>query len=354
MIAYSPSGTLSLYDPTGEITLDTTHAQLLPDANANWLCPGMFTILDGIYEDDGRFTVFTALSPPPERRDTSAEVFGHVDFLGTNISLDLSAPSGGGQQGAMMRKVESALTHIRWVAAGDLTLDTPRTLEALCQLFTHYSDAPPMLIILSGNFSANPVAPGDECAVRAYKESFDALASLLSEFPNICADSTLLFVPGDNDPWASTFSGGSSTCWPRRGVPEVFLGRIKRVVKDVRCASSPCRVGYFTSEAVVCRDDIVGRLNRTAIRFNKPQAEGDGMELDGQQKVDEDIQLARKLVKTVLDQGFLSPFPLNKRPVLWDFAHTLSLYPLPSSVGSVCLLRVLMMMWANGGLVVPD
>jgi DNA polymerase epsilon subunit 2 len=339
MLQYSPSGILSLYDPTGEIELDTKLTQPLPDENANWFVPGMFVILDGMYEEDGRFTVYTALSPPLERREASAEIFGHVDFLGNGVSLDMSSPSGGGQQGRMMRKVELALTHIRWVAIGEVTLDQPKTLEALRKLFEKYSKEPPMLFILSGNFSSVPVAPGDNNAIRGYKENFDALASLLVEFPMICMNSTLLFVPGDHDPWASAFSGGSTAAWPRKAVPEVFLNRVKRVANHVKCASSPCRLGYFTSEVVVCRDDIVGRLQRTQIRFAKP-AQDDEMEVDGTgveptqsaTQVDDDTKLARKLVKTILDQGYLSPFPGNKRPVLWDFAHTLGLYPLPSAV----------------------
>jgi DNA polymerase epsilon subunit 2 len=341
MLGHSPSGHLALYDPTGEIQLDISLAQPLPDVDANWFCPGCFTILDGVYEEDGRFTVFTALSPPPERRGQSADVFGHVDFLGNGVSLDMSSPAHGGQQGRTMRKVEAALSHVRWVAAAELHLDVPRTFEALKQLFTHYSDNPPLVFILAGNFSSIPVVPGDNASVRSYKECFDTLASLLAEFPSICAESTLLFVPGDNDPWAATFSGGSATAWPRKGVPEVFLNRVKRVAADVRCVSNPCRLGYFTSEVVVCRDDIVGRLQRSSIRFSKPR--GEEMEVDGEEKeketvtttVDADVKLARKLVKTILDQGTLSPFPLNKRPVLWDFAsHTLGLYPLPTAVSS--------------------
>ena len=45
-----------------------------------------------------------------------------------------------------------------------------------------------------------------------------------------------------------------------------------------------------------------------------------------------DLQTARKLVKTILDQGHLSPFPLSIRPVLWDYAGALQLYPLPTAL----------------------
>ena len=45
-----------------------------------------------------------------------------------------------------------------------------------------------------------------------------------------------------------------------------------------------------------------------------------------------DLQTARKLVKTILDQGYLSPFPPSDRPVLWDYAGALQLYPLPTAL----------------------
>ena len=47
---------------------------------------------------------------------------------------------------------------------------------------------------------------------------------------------------------------------------------------------------------------------------------------------DHDTAQSRRLVKTLLDQAHLSPFPLDKRPVHWDFGHVLSLYPLPSAL----------------------
>ena len=45
-----------------------------------------------------------------------------------------------------------------------------------------------------------------------------------------------------------------------------------------------------------------------------------------------DVQSARKLVKTILDQGYLSPFRTNIRPVHWDYASSLHLYPLPTAM----------------------
>jgi DNA polymerase epsilon subunit 2 len=43
-----------------------------------------------------------------------------------------------------------------------------------------------------------------------------------------------------------------------------------------------------------------------------------------------DLVESRKVSRTLLDQGHLSPFPLSKRPVVWECDQALSLSPLPS------------------------
>jgi DNA polymerase epsilon subunit 2 len=48
--------------------------------------------------------------------------------------------------------------------------------------------------------------------------------------------------------------------------------------------------------------------------------------------VSSDLHAARKLVKTVLDQGNLSSFGMATRPVLWDYASALQIYPLPTAM----------------------
>ena len=50
------------------------------------------------------------------------------------------------------------------------------------------------------------------------------------------------------------------------------------------------------------------------------------------QALSSDLHAARKLVKTVLDQGYLAPFRMANRPVLWDYASALQLYPLPTAL----------------------
>ena len=62
------------------------------------------------------------------------------------------------------------------------------------------------------------------------------------------------------------------------------------------------------------------------------------MEVDGAREGEKErtaavsVRTAQRLVKTVLDQGYLSPFQPSIRPVHWDYAWGLHIYPLPSAM----------------------
>ncbi|KAL7267117.1 DNA-directed DNA polymerase epsilon, subunit B [Rhizina undulata] len=360
MLSISPSGSLSLLDPTGDITLDISQA--VP-AHSAYFCPGCFVIVDGIFTEDGRFFVLTVGQPPPERRNGSAEVFGHVDFLGNGISLDMGS-TGGGMQGHTLRKRERA-DSARFLFLGEAPLDEKSTLKGLKKIFDTYVSEDdlgqelPLVVVLTGNFTSTPVSPTSSAGSVRYKECFDSLATLLTEYPQLVEHATFVFVPGDNDPWASTFSGGAASTLPRGGVPEVFTSRVRRVVRGAKWGSNPCWLGYWTARIVVLRDDLSARLGRCELRFEgvaedmevdegagagpgdeervegekeKEKEGGAGDAGRGDEEVDEEMGRVRKLVKTIMDQGYLSPFPLPMRPVLWDYAHALSLYPLPNAL----------------------
>ncbi|KAF1816317.1 DNA polymeras-like protein epsilon subunit B [Eremomyces bilateralis CBS 781.70] len=268
------------------------------------------------------------------------------------------------------------------VASG-LNLSSPHTLPALRTLFSTYDAVPPteipLAIVLCGPFVSGAALSG---AVGSgsieYKEGFDQLAGLLSDFPGVLARTSLVFVPGDGDAWTSAFGGGTSVPVPRKGVPDLFTRRVKRAVADanreiwgatvgeasnkgkgaarskhgdVSWTSNPSRLAWFgcVGEMVVFRDDVLGRLRRLGIRLGgdeAPDEEQNEDELesgssqtvqstsadDAAPNIDPDVETARRLTKTLLDQGNLAPFPLEHRPVHWDYGQALSLYPLPSAV----------------------
>jgi DNA polymerase epsilon subunit 2 len=419
LLTISPSGTLAINDLTGSIALDLTHAKPIPEDGA-WFAPGMIVLVDGTYEEEdngtgrlggaggvggtigGKFIGFFIGGPPCERRAVTLGVsgtngdgditagggFGWVDFLGVGSERAV---------GSKMRKLEQRLIKQptddegdagrgRMVVVGEVNLDQPRTLQALKKLLGIYAAEPegdtPMTFVLMGNFVQHAVmARGGSGGSIEYKEYFDALASTLSDYPTLLQSATFVFVPGDNDGWTSSFSAGAAAPLPRKGVPDMFTSRIKRAFATANAeaekerkektdgeaiwTSNPSRISLFgpTHEIVLFRDNISGRLRRTAIKFSssKPEVDEDmgmspvpepvqeptEMDIDtgiqaaeshvpeatpGEEAVSSDQHAARKLVKTILDQGYLSPFGMAIRPVLWDYTSSLQIYPLPTAM----------------------
>lgn len=430
LLTISPTGVLTLNDLTGSIALDIQHARPVPEDGA-WFTPGMIVLVDGVYEEGssngpgldgdrgvggtvgGKFIAYSVGGPPCERREITLGVngtgidgsmstsggFGWVDFLG--VGSERAA-------GSAMRKLESSVlkraspegsakNRARMVVCGDVELDTANTLQALKKLLALYAAEPadqtPMVIVLMGNFVHYAVmAGGGSGGSIEYKEYFDSLASTLSDYPTMLENTTFVFVPGDNDPWASAFSAGAATVLPRTAVPELFTSRVKRAFATVDAekatskrsdgeaiwSTNPTRLTLFgpAQEIVFFRDNISGRLRRNAMRFRLLEAETapdrravdnlnldidsgairQGSDLHERTEVDLEVQTAeshipiskakeqansldscdqhtaRKLVKTILDQGYLSPFPPSERPVLWDHTGALQLYPLPSAL----------------------
>ncbi|GES62702.1 DNA polymerase epsilon subunit B [Aspergillus terreus] len=415
LLSTSPTGELSLTDLTGSIALDLSHARMIPEDGA-WFAPGMIVLVDGIYEEEetvrgstlggnsgvggaigGRFVGVSICGPPCERRDVSlgtnnrnsaGEIsssggFGWIDFLGVGSER---------ARGPRMRQIQAKWLrdsnqgvegHARLKVAimSEVNLDNMRTLDGLRRLFNSYNHLPledrPSVFILIGNFVQKAVINGStQAGSIEYKEYFDALATVLSEFPALLQRSTFVFVPGDNDPWASAFSAGAACTIPRQGVPELFTSRVKRAFTSANAeinrsqtseppgeaiwTSNPSRLTFFgpVHDIAILRDDISGRLRRSAVTTGQENNNFDtamnghsdnaSMEMGSTAPEDQTddqteqpdarnkstppaVLMARKLVKTILDQGTMSPFPLSTRPVLWDYAASLQLYPLPTS-----------------------
>lgn len=422
MLVIAPTGTLAVTDLSGSITLDLQHALSMQEGEP-YFCPGMIVLVDGVYEEDwagagssglgntggvggtigGRFVGFEIGGPPVEKRDLSLGInlkaedlgggFGWTDFLGQGSERAV---------GTRMKRLEERLvgpetdaikeSRRKMVIISDLTLDQPTTLSALRKVLEEYSllEQPPMSFVLMGDFSSKAAMTGAGVGSIEYKEIFNELAAVISDFPSLLRKSTWVFVPGDNEPWASSFSAGASTLMPREGVPDIFTSRIKRAFANAKSeggalkkdemdgeaiwTSNPTRLTLFgpAHEVVVCRDDISGRFRRNAVRIGQAArqaeqseevptatAEGEDIVMSGALPSTEDvlqedtqttepidspmedpvppepfgIKEAKRLILSLLPQSTLSPFPLTVRPTHWDYTtSSLSLYPLPHTL----------------------
>jgi len=429
MLDIAPTGTLALNDPSGSITLDLQHAQSMQGPDSAFFCPGMVILVEGQYEEDwagagssglgnnggvggaigGRFLGFNISGPPAEKRNVSLGIdlktgdlgggFGWTDFLGLGSERAV---------GQRMRRLEQRLlgpdsphasseTRRKMVVLGEVTLDQPTTLLALRQVLQRYSSSdeePPMTFVLIGNFTSKAAMANAGTGSIEYKELFNELASVLSDFLSLLRTSTWIFVPGDNDPWASSFSAGASALVPRNSIPDFFTSRVKRAFANAKTelgapvskdpidgeaiwTTNPARISMFgpAHEVAIFRDDMSSRLRRNAIRIGQATRQRTDTPLEnGATQNNEDAQSesgaiptteddhmsstadnampdipplpsaaqtqgdsyataqAKKLVLSLLPQSTLSPFPASIRPTHWSHNSALSLYPLPHAL----------------------
>ncbi|PYH84936.1 hypothetical protein BO82DRAFT_351739 [Aspergillus uvarum CBS 121591] len=335
----------------------------------------------------GKFMGISICGPPCERRDitlgtsnrqrnseiSSSGGLGWVDFLGVGSER---------AQGPRMRRIQSQYLEnvhdnvedgrrLKMAIMSEVNLDDMGTLDALKKVFSYYSSLNvvelPVAFVLIGNFVQKAIisSSGQSGSIE-YKEYFDALSLTLSEFPLLLQRSSFVFVPGDNDPWSSAFSAGAASTVPRHAIPELFTTRVRRAFAAANShvdrsetseppgeaiwTSNPARLTLFgpLHDIAIFRDDISSRLRRSAIKVGPgdmtytngnsgsevkdqpaPQAQNTSTDANTMPST---TSIARKLVKTILDQGNLSPFPLSLRPVLWDYASSLQLYPLPTAL----------------------
>ncbi|KAF3939352.1 hypothetical protein ABW19_dt0206231 [Dactylella cylindrospora] len=334
LLSTSPdTGQLILEDPTGTIQLDITHARPIPEDGV-WFSPGSFVVVDGTFEADGRFTAYTIGQPPSERRETSAEVFGHMDFLGISMPLEFSTGGGGGRGLRLAEKRLATEGKGKIAVFSEVYLDQPRTHEALSKLFEKWEIEAtrdykpiefPITCVLCGKFVSDGFGFGN--GSLGFREALDQLASTLSNFPSLLTSTTFVIVPSDADPWSAAFTGGASGLLPRKGLPDVFTGKLKRTFTTANAgrkeaggkvvfASNPCRIGYFTKEIVVFRDDLGGRFTRNSVRFKQPAAEGTAIEVsqtpkkgrgkggeEGDQNMDVDDMDGVSVMPTQEDEG---------------------------------------------------
>lgn len=357
LLRMNAKGQWCLEDPSGTVEIDIS--QTLPTSGSYYVS-GCFVLAEGIYFTAGnKFHVASMTHPPGERRDFTLNAIGNLDMLGLHgPSISNIIPRLDKDLKIRLHLLEKELVDHKFVMlGGDLFLDQLSTMEALRKVLSRLDENPPTLIVFQGSFCTTPVHASLSSKTTSlsthYKNNFDTLATLLARFENIIENSTLIFVPGVNDPWKSMVSLGAAYAWPQRPIPSSFTHKMNKVCKSVIWASNPARIAYISQEIVIARDDISQRLRRHSVEFPTVEEAKEQELIEFQQQMERrkdadatsirelfksDDQLpakvkeSRKLVKTLLDQGHLSPFTTDVRPVVWDLDHVLTMYPIPSTL----------------------
>jgi DNA polymerase epsilon subunit 2 len=156
-------------------------------------------------------------------------------------------------------------------------------------------------------------------------DAFEALATLLREFPTLQEHSQFVLMPGPGDP-------GPTPALPRPHLPQSLVRPLLAAHPNVVLASSPCRIRWNAQEVVLFREDLAGRMRGACVR--PPVDDGFGAASEGEAvcgvaPVPPGERLFGHLCATLLQQSHLAPLPLPHAPVHWDFDHALWLYPAP-------------------------
>ncbi|CCD26923.1 DNA polymerase epsilon noncatalytic subunit NDAI_0J00310 [Naumovozyma dairenensis CBS 421] len=357
LLKKNSKGNWSIEDPSSSIEIEISQTTPTPGV---YYVPGCIVLAEGIYFSVGnKFHVISMTLPPAERREITLDAIGNLDLLGMhNISNENYIARLDSDLKIRLHFLEKELEDHRFIIlGGDLFLDELTTLEALRKVFDKINDDPPTIIIFQGSFTSIPIHASmtsrNISSTTQYKNNFDLLANLLSNYENIINECTLIFIPGVNDPWGSMVSLGATGPIPQNKIPSYFINRMNRICKNIIWGSNPTRILYLSQEIVIMRDDMADRFKRNSITFPMQEEMKQQHILELQEQlnklsVDDTISInqlinnegqlnskvkeSRRLVKTILDQGHLSPFITNIRPVIWDLEHSLTLYPIPSTM----------------------
>ena len=331
MLCTSSDGRYALEDTDGMVGLDLDDA--IPGEGI--FTEGSMILVEGEYTAEERIRAFAIGHPPSESRKTAKMLCGGVDFTGTGSITS--------QEEKALRIHEQNHDSLSFIFISELHLDDEKTLQNFGAMLQGYIDADflPFCFVLCGSFISNQrsatasTASAGKSIIERYQDAFVALGDLLVKFPSIMNKSHFVFVPSHEDPFATT-------TLPRKPLPKIitekFIQRIIRAnggnassAKRIHFVSNPSRLVYFGQEIVVFRDDLLQRLLGHTVRLKGDQS-ASATTRDDNSSTANVVDLKKFLVSTVLDQAHLCPLPGWARPILWEFDHTLRLYPMPSAL----------------------
>jgi len=334
IIVQVEEGRYYLEDLTAQIPLDLSQCQVL---SAGYITENCIMLLEGEFID-GIFHATKIGHPPSEPRWTSI-----VESVGYSKSDVFEAIPSESELNKLLREEERHGAEGMFVILSDVHLDNPQVMAKLEKLFDGYttqhsanvSSRLPIFVFM-GNFTSKPFTAND--GVQQVTSVFDDLADLISKFRVLAEEAKFIFLPGPNDlPMGNVL--------PRGPIPRIFTGSLRSKVRHLAFASNPCRIRFFTKEIVLFRQSTVNKLAKYCIL---PPLQGSSSANDD----DDDVGMSaftqnsttnktssiatndrvQHAIKTLLDQGHLSPLPLTSQPIYWQYDHALRLFPLPDAV----------------------
>jgi len=295
MLSNLKEGKYFLEDPTGAVELDLSstiyHEGIFTECT--------FVLAEGKY-DDQIFHVTALGFPPPEPANVSRNLFGNINFFGGPSPICVA----NSDKMKALEDDDGYQSHM-FVFLSDLWLDQPKVMSKFKVLLSGYSQMPPTVFIICGNFLSQPYGSKHQTVL---KNGFKELANLINMFPSIIESSRFLFVPGPQDP-------GPGNILPRPPISKFITEEIRNKIPFCDFLSNPCRLQYCSQEFTIFREDLINKMCRNSIHLP-----------------DDLTNIPNHFVKTIASQAHLCPLPLATRPRYWAYDYVMRLYPLPDTV----------------------
>lgn len=387
MLYKNQLGNWALEDPSGSIEIDIQQTEFTDNL---YYIPGCIVLVEGIYFTIGnKFHCTSMTHPPGETRIKTMDAIGNLDFL------EIYSKSTNSQLSRLSNDFilrlhyleNELLTNRILFLGGKLVLSNELTIKGIRKIFDELSTLEkyelPIMIVFNGPFVAFPIFPTfPNEQEQINKDGFDNLANLLAEYQTLLEDIKLVFVPGNCDSTTlKLYKPIMDTFTPDGILSPDFTKKIRKVNKNIIWATNLTRLAYLSHEIVIFNDELNGRFKLNNIEFPLRQKQllekrqlkkntekmsqitiDDNNNNDNSNNDKDDIESDRdsideanddniyikyqneinhentelnqsiKYIKTILDQGHLSPFSPSIRPVVWDLDHALTLYPIPSTL----------------------
>ncbi|KAL9324375.1 hypothetical protein ACSQ67_009232 [Phaseolus vulgaris] len=289
----------------------------------NWqykITTGLFSentivVVEGEMLLEGIFQVLTCGFPPLEDRNKSLKVLSGHDFFGGGTLTK--------EETIRLEEMEKRAVNDMFVILSDVWLDKEE-LDVILMLFFlekaltkvetildgfESVEVVPSLFVFMGNFCSRPCNLSFH-SYSSLRMQFGKLGEMIAAHTRLKEQSRFLFIPGPDD-------AGPSTVLPRCALPKYLTEELQKHIPNAIFSSNPCRVKFYTQEIVFFRQDMLHRMRRSCLM--SPSIE----------ETDDHFQ---HLVATITHQSHLCPLPLTVQPIIWNYDHSLYLYPTPHTI----------------------
>ncbi|KAK3192937.1 hypothetical protein Dsin_024247 [Dipteronia sinensis] len=248
---------------------------------------------------DGIFQVINCGFPPLEDRDKSFKLLAGHDLFGGGALTK--------EETLRLADLEKRATNDMFVILSDIWLDNEETMGKLEIVLNRFEsmEVVPSLFVFMGNFCSHPFNLSFH-SFSSLRLQFGKLGQMIAAHPRLKDHSRFLFIPGPED-------AGPSTALPRCALPKYLIEELQEYIPIAIFSSNPCRIKFYTQEIVFFRQDLLYRRRRSCLIFPSTE-ETDHFE---------------HLVATIIHQSHLGPLPLMVQPIIWNYDHSLHLYPTP-------------------------